>query len=354
MIHGRTRRGGALQRLITAREAQAEDDMAITALGYLGVRSDRLDDWADFAGRLLGMQKVDRGGKALAFRMDDRMQRLLVSDEPGETLAFLGFEVARRDDLDAYAARLDAAGVAVHPGGRELADRRFVGDLIWFEDPAGNRVELVHAPMIASDPFAPGRPIDGFLTGPVGMGHAVLHVQDIRVMLPFYRDLLDFRVSDYGLEPYGLYFFHLNERHHSFAMVGSGRQGFHHFMVEYRNIDDLGQGYDIAGLKEGCVAYTLGRHTNDYMMSFYANSPSGFFVENGWGGRLIDPATWKPHETHDGPSFWGHERLYLTEEGGRKRLRDMRLDAAARGRRAPALVDCPWLYGEIARQGSRA
>ena len=36
--------------------------MAIKALGYLGVRSDRLDDWSDFAGRLLGMQKIDRGG----------------------------------------------------------------------------------------------------------------------------------------------------------------------------------------------------------------------------------------------------------------------------------------------------
>lgn len=325
--------------------------MAIIALGYLGVRSDRLEDWSDFAGKLLGMQKIDRGGKALAFRMDDRVQRLLVSDEPGETLAFLGFEVASKDDLQSYAARLDAAGVRVHLGTKELADRRFVSDLIWFEDPMGNRVELFHAPMIASDPFVPGRPIDGFMTGPLGMGHAVLHVKDIEVMMPFYRDILDFHVSDYGLKPYGLYFFHLNARHHSFAMVGSGQAGFHHFMVEFQNLDDVGQGYDLAQLEEGRVAYTLGRHTNDYMTSYDANSPSGFFVENGWGGRQIDPETWEPHETHDGPSFWGHERLYLSEEGGRKRLRDMRLDAAARGKRSPPVAECPWLYGELAKQG---
>lgn len=325
--------------------------MAIIALGYLGLRSDRLDDWSDFAGALLGMQKIDRGGKALAFRMDDKMQRLLVTDEPGDTLAFLGFEVAQRDDLQTYAARLESAGVAVHAAAPGLADRRFVGDLIWFHDPAGNRVELFHAPMIATDPFVPGRPIDGFRTGPLGMGHAVLHVKDIEVMMPFYRDLLDFHVTDYGLKPYGLYFFHLNTRHHSFAMVGSGQQGFHHFMVEYQNLDDVGQGYDLAQQRENGVAYTLGRHTNDYMTSFYAHTPSGFFVENGWGGRLIDPDTWEPHETHDGPSFWGHERLYLTEEGGRKRLRDMRLDAAARGRRAPPVADCPWLYGELSKVG---
>lgn len=326
--------------------------MAINALGYLGVRSDRLDEWGSFAGQLLGMQKIDRGGRALAFRMDDRQQRLLVSDEPGETLAFMGWEVETTEDLETYGARLERAGVEVHWATANLCDRRFVGRLIWFLDPMGNRVELFHAPMIASDPFVPGRPIDGFMTGPLGMGHAVLHVKDIDVMLPFYRDLLDFHVSDYGLKPYGLYFFHVNGRHHSFAMVGSGQAGFHHFMVEFQNLDDVGQGYDLAQQEEGRVAYTLGRHTNDFMTSYYAHSPSGFFVENGWGGRVIDPDTWEPHETHDGPSFWGHERLYLTEEDGRKRLRDMRLEAAERGRRAPPVSDCPWLMGELAKQGN--
>lgn len=326
--------------------------MAVCALAYLGIRSDQLDDWAGFAGGLLGMQKIDGAGKSLAFRMDDKAQRLVVSDEPGETLAFLGFEVDSKDDLQSYAARLEQAGVSVNSGTRELADRRLVDDLIWFNDPMGNRVELIFAPMIASDPFVPGRPIDGFKTGPLGMGHAVLHVQNIDVMMPFYRDLLDFHVSDYGLTPYGLYFFHINGRHHSFAMVGSGQRGFHHFMVEYTNLDDVGQGYDIAQVNDQ-VAYTLGRHTNDWMTSFYATSPSGFFVENGWGGRVVDPATWEPHETFDGPSFWGHDRLYLTGEADelRQKMRGMAMDAAKRGLRAPPLADCPWLYGELAKQG---
>jgi len=323
--------------------------MAVTALGYIGIRSDQLDDWSDFAGKLLGMQKIDRAGKAMAFRMDDQVQRLLVSDEPGETLAFMGWEVAARADLQDYAARLERAGVPVTLGSKELADRRFVSELICFKDPAGNKIELFFGPMIASDRFEPGRPIEGFVTGPMGMGHAVLHVPDVTPMLAFYRDILDFRVSDYGLEPYPLYFFHVNGRHHSFAMVGSGKMGFHHFMVEYQNLDDVGQGFDLAQQQEDRVAYTIGRHTNDFMTSYYANSPSGFFVENGWGGRVIEPETWEPHETHVGPSFWGHERLYLSEEEGRKALRDMRMEAAARGIRAPMVADCPWLYGELAK-----
>ncbi len=320
--------------------------MGIIALGYLGVRSDKLDDWGEFASGLLGMQQVDRAGKIRAFRMDDRKQRLVVSDEPGDTLAFLGWEVAEKEDLDAFAALLESRGTAVERGTRALADKRFVTDLIVFRDPGGNRIELFWGPMIADDPFVPGRPISGFKTGPLGMGHAVLKVDSVDELLPFYRDVLGFHVSDYGLTPYDLYFFHVNGRHHSFAMAAVGNPGFHHFMVEFNNLDDVGQGYDLANLQEGRIAYTLGRHTNDFMTSYYAHTPSGFFVESGWGGRVIDPATWEPHETFTGPSFWGHERLHLAE-GPRAVMRQMRLDTAAAGLRAPPVVDCPWLYQQI-------
>jgi 2,3-dihydroxybiphenyl 1,2-dioxygenase len=324
--------------------------MEINALGYIGIQSSKLEDWSGFATKLLGMQEVDRGGAVRAFRMDDRKQRFVVSGAESDGLSFFGWEVADAAALDRLASRLDAHGVAVARSPRRLADERHVAGLITFVDPGGNRLEAFYGPAVASDPFMPNRPISGFRTGPLGMGHAVLHVEDVEPLLPFYRDILGFHVSDYGLTPYKLYFFHVNGRHHSFAMVGSGKRGLHHFMVELFSLDDVGQGYDLAQLEDDRVAYSLGRHTNDHMTSFYANTPSGFFVEYGWGGRVIDPATWEPHETFDGPSFWGHERLHLPPEQ-RVRLREMRLSAAARGVRAPVHIpDCPWLDAVIARE----
>lgn len=320
--------------------------MAICALGYLGIRSNQIDDWSDFASRLLGMQQIDRAGRTLAFRMDDRKQRLIVSDELGDTLAFIGWEVDAKSDLQFYASRLEAQGVAVELGSVELCERRFVSELIYFYDPDGNRVELFCKPTLTTDPFKPGRSITGFNTKGLGMGHAVLHVKDVEKMLGLYRDILSFDVSDFGLSPYPMYFFHVNRRHHSLALLGTGESGFHHFMIEYQHLDDVGQGYDIAQLEEGRIAYTLGRHTNDYTTSFYTHTPSGFFVENGWGGRLIDPSIWESRETFDGPSFWGHERLYLPEDA-RGELRQMRMDAASRGVRSPHLIDCPWLYSKL-------
>ena len=34
-------------------------------------------------------------------------------------------------------------------------------------------------------------------------------------------------------------------------------------------------------------------------------------IECGWGGREIDPGNWQPVEMFDGPSLWGHERVWL-------------------------------------------
>jgi 2,3-dihydroxybiphenyl 1,2-dioxygenase len=321
----------------------------LKSLGYIGVQSQRLDDWQALATNLLGMQQVDGTAGSRAFRMDDRKQRLVINAAPSDYAGFLGWEVDNASDMNAIAARVEAYGMAVKYGNRRLAEERFVAELVEFADPGGNRREIFWGPYLDNEAFRPGREISGFRTGPCGMGHAVLNVDNIDTLAPFYTDVLGFKLTDFGLKPYKLYFYHLNGRHHSFAMVGSGRRSFHHFMVEVRMLDDVGQGYDLAQLDDKLIAYTLGRHTNDHMTSFYVHSPSGFFIEYGWGGRVIDPATWQPHETFDGPSLWGHDRTYMEPEQ-RAQLRDMRLRAAAKGVREELAVNCPWLDTVIAAE----
>jgi len=314
--------------------------MALESLGYFGVRTRSLDDWSDFGSRFLGLQLVDRSRKSLTFRMDDRRQRLVVHEDDvngGERAAFMGWEVAGAAALDELGAMLEARGVRVQRAPRATAGERRVEDLIAFEDPAGNRLEAFHGAETADEPFQPGRAISGFRTGPLGMGHVVLNVASVDSLLPFYRDTLGFQLSDFTLRPFKAFFFHLNPRHHSFAMVESGKNSVHHVMVETYMLDDVGQAYDLALGEEGRVATTLGRHSNDFMTSFYARTPSGFFVEYGWGGRSIEPATHQPVEMTCGPSLWGHDRDWLTA-AGRAEARALRLQAAADGLREPVQV----------------
>src|SRR5437773_6351427 len=328
--------------------------MALDSLGYFGVRTRSLDDWSRFGEQFLGLQLVDRSRKTLTFRMDDRRQRIVIHEDAtsdGHRAAFMGWEVSGSDALNQLAATLEAAKVKVEHASRADTDERRVKELITFDDPVGNRLEAFHGAEIASDPFRPGRSISGFRTGPLGMGHVVMNVERIDRMLPFYQDLLGFRLSDYTLRPFKAYFFHLNPRHHSFAMIETGSNSVHHVMMETLMLDDVGQAYDLALGEPGRIATTLGRHSNDFMTSFYARTPSGFFVEYGWGGRSLDPAAHQAIEMTCGPSLWGHDRDWLTPDR-RAEARDLRLRAAADGLREPVQVvdgnyrlapgTCPW------------
>ena len=308
----------------------------LRGLGYAGFGSDKFEDWRQFGTNLVGFQAVERGNSLLAFRMDDRKQRVVIDRAMGEGARFFGWEVADRAALDALAARLEGARVAVTSEPQTLADARRVRALISFHDPAGNRLEAFYGAEIDDTPFSPGRSISGFRTGALGLGHVVLTVENITPVMAFYVDVLGFRLSDYIEKPFRAYFFHVNPRHHSLALIETGRNGMHHLMVEMFSLDDVGQSYDVA-LSEDRVNVTLGRHTNDLMTSFYAKTPSSFMVECGWGGREVDPATWQAVEMTHGPSLWGHERIWLPEKD-HAITRDMRMNAAREGLRAPVQV----------------
>src|SRR5262245_14689050 len=80
--------------------------MGITGLGYIGVRAKDLADWGSYGTNFLGLQRIDKSRSTLAFRMDDRKQRLVVEADGGQGIAFFGWEVADAAALDALAARL--------------------------------------------------------------------------------------------------------------------------------------------------------------------------------------------------------------------------------------------------------
>lgn len=321
------------------------------ALGYVGFHAKDLDDWRGYGSKMLGFQLVDKSAASVAFRMDDRKQRVIVESDGGEGVKFFGWEVAGAAALDALCGRLEEAGISFARGSGALADERHVKDLIVLNDPLGNRVEIFHGSEIATEPFRPGRSISGFRTGPLGLGHIVMTVERIDEVADFYENVLGFGLSDYYSKPFPARFLHVNERHHSLAFVQTGKTAIHHMMVELYSFDDVGQGLDLALGEEGRLAVTLGRHCGDYMTSYYTWTPSAFMVEYGWGGQSIDPKTWVPKQRTEGPSLWGHERSWLPEEK-RAEARAMRLRNAENGLRRPVQVldgnynrmegVCPW------------
>ena len=127
--------------------------MAIKALSYVGVKSEKIQDWSHYATKILGMQEFDKTKNSLMLRMDDQKQRFSVSNDGGEGLSFIGWEVEKKSDLEKFASKLDSNNVKVFWGENFLCDKRFVQELIFFDDPAGNRVELIFNPFKTKEEF---------------------------------------------------------------------------------------------------------------------------------------------------------------------------------------------------------
>jgi 3,4-dihydroxy-9,10-secoandrosta-1,3,5(10)-triene-9,17-dione 4,5-dioxygenase len=289
----------------------------IIACGYIGLTSGDLGACREFA-TLLGME-ISRAstGDRLLLRIDERAFR--VSIEPGEDgVAYVGWEVANAARLSALATRLGAAGVSVHED-RELAKERGVEALVRCVDPGGNRLEFFHSARVPAEPFI--SPFGAaFVTsdrgpGDLGFGHVVVTFEDYEAARSFYMDTLGFRVSDICTLPEPWMFAHVNPRHHSLAFgPAPGPSRYHHFMLEVESLDMVGLALDRLRARDAPVVTTLGRHSNDRMVSFYVRSPCGIEVEYGCDGRKIDDTAWTS-TTYDSPSIWGHHYLSGPDSG---------------------------------------
>lgn len=282
--------------------------MDIKALSYVGVEATNLEAWASFATEFLGTPVVRPEGSRdrLLLRMDERTYRFDVRGGSSDRLLWLGWEVSTRADLVSAVEELRAAGVAVSAGSTEEARERGVIAFHWFADPAGNRNEIFYGQEADFRPLRLTRPMAGYLTGELGMGHAVIGVKDFAANLDFYVNVMGFRVSDTFKD--FMAFLHCNPRHHSLALVGTDTPGLRHVMLETETIDDVGLAIDIAA-RRGELVRGLGRHTNDKAVSFYARTPSGWEIEYGWSGLQVDDEVWIVRQLVGPTSLWGHARL---------------------------------------------
>lgn len=281
----------------------------VRSLGYVVISAGDLDAWEKFATELVGLQVSERTDDTLLLRNDRHWYRLRIERGEAEGVTTLGWEVSGAPELVEFQKILESAGYEVTAESSEVARARGVMELISFVDPDGLRVELFYGQKVDKRKFVSPTGAD-FITGEGGLGHVFQLVNDEEKFRSLYVDLLGFKISDYiEFGPIFGTFLHCNPRHHSyaFAAVPNAPKGIGHIMFEVTDIDIVGRAYDKI-VKENLapLAISFGRHSNDQMMSFYSNSPSGFQIEYGTGGVLIDDDVWRPSR-YDVPNFWGHE-----------------------------------------------
>jgi 3,4-dihydroxy-9,10-secoandrosta-1,3,5(10)-triene-9,17-dione 4,5-dioxygenase len=294
--------------------------MPIRSLGYLRLNTPNLSRWESFATDILGMMPTagPHGGSRY-FRIDDRPYRLEMIPADRKGIAALGFEVADDKELASLLADLRGAGIAVEEASTTEADDHLVTGLARFLDPSGLPIELFYGPILDHVPVQTPL-ISRFVSGEMGMGHAVVGVSDLAASSTLFRDVLGFRrrntmrvrqpQADGSTSVASIFFLGCNPRHHTLGLVDVPIDGqLIHFMLEASDIDDVGRALDRINDAEIPLSMTLGRHTNDHMVSFYVTTPDGYSVELGCGGLLVDDAA-SSATTYEitKASFWGHRR----------------------------------------------
>ncbi|MEE4190445.1 MAG: VOC family protein [Halieaceae bacterium] len=295
--------------------------MSIKSISYAIIGAKDPAGWRSFGTEVLGMmegQSSDAG--TVLLRCDERPFRFMVVAHETDALLATGFEVGSEQHFAELCDALTAAGVSVEEGNAAEASERRVRGLVKLRDPAGNAIELCHGAALDYAKFVSPQGIDGFETGfngDMGFGHAVLPAPALDETYRFYTGLLGFDDSDYMHFQFsddpadggmGLHFLHAeNPRHHSLALFqGESEANCIHLMLEVRSVDEVGYCLDRALARDIPITSTLGRHSNDRMLSFYMMTPGGFPLEFGCEGLQIDWADFAPTVT-ELPSIWGHK-----------------------------------------------
>ena len=288
----------------------------LRGLGYLEIQTKDVDRWRELTVDALGFA-VGSGPDpdALYLRMDERRARLVVVPGDSDRVRVVGWEVRDQFALAAVGRRVEASGTAVKVLSQAECDHRGVEQAIAFDDPAGTPVEVFFGPLLDHSPVLTGH-AQQFVTAAQGMGHIVLPTTCMDETVSFYAEVLGFRPRGSMRikggkpdNPRRVRFLGINRRHHSLAIAPAphGEEpGLIHLMVEVDSLDAVGRALDEVNRHGFSLSSTLGRHTNDKMVSFYVRAPGGWDIEYGTAGMLVDETHYTAEEiTAD--SYWGHD-----------------------------------------------
>jgi 3,4-dihydroxy-9,10-secoandrosta-1,3,5(10)-triene-9,17-dione 4,5-dioxygenase len=291
--------------------------MGVKALGYVVIQTANVAGWDQFLTEVVGTMAAGEVAGANHYRIDDRPFRFRVEAGSGERLLAAAYEVGDANEFHDLATRITAAGRPVEQGAPEEARARGVEDFFKTSDPAGNGLEFFVGDQRDGVAFVSPAGVSGFVTGAMGMGHAVFAAPNFDECHAFYRDVIGLHDTDLpkfflmgGPDDPGVRFAFMhadNGRHHSLAMgeMPGPPSGCIHLMLEMKTLADVGKCHDRMRMAKIPESASIGRHLNDQVTSFYMQTPGGFDLEIGFDGLVIDPASWTT-TAHDRISEWGH------------------------------------------------
>jgi len=238
-------------------------------IGYATFETPDLERQIDYYTNIFGLTLADRD-KNRAF-LNTRLGQQSVVIEKGDQARCtkVAFEADAVDDLGTMAKALSANGIAaVRKSGLTPA----VSDIISFTDPKGTEVEVFTASKLAPVDPTP----NAFSV--IKLGHLAFNVTDIQKVTAFYRDVLQFRISDWRSDFF--VFMRCGPDHHTVNFATHGpHQKMHHIAFEVKDWAEIQRACDFLGRNNYHLVWGPGRHIIGHNVFIYHRNPDGQIME---------------------------------------------------------------------------
>jgi 2,3-dihydroxy-p-cumate/2,3-dihydroxybenzoate 3,4-dioxygenase len=262
--------------------------ITLTDIAYVRSGVADMDAAARFATEIVGLELAAPTEIGVAHLRADHRHHCLALVQGRSGVISSGFTVADSNALAAAETELERAGVAVHRGAAEEARSRRVREFIAFDDPSGNRIELV------SQQETIARPVEFTRSaGITEFGHLCLDAPDVHEAYRFWNTRFNVRVSDWIGDAACL--MRIDPVHHKLAVFRGDEPGLCHMNFQVASIDDLFRNWHFLLEHDVEIEMGPGRHPQSTAIFLYFQGPENFTYEYSFGVRRIDDeAAWTP------------------------------------------------------------
>jgi catechol 2,3-dioxygenase len=276
----------------------------ILRLSHADVRVPDLELAVAYYSEVVGLVVTAHDDRRAYLKGWDEQQHhsLILTKEPTYGLNSLAFKVMEVAELDRLAARVEQAGISVErhdPG--ELAIGS--GTTVRFVAPSGHTIDLEHGQRQVGNGLSlinpPPAPDDLVGMHPPRLDHIFLLCEDVDGITRFFRDVLEFRLTEQIVADDGHQLSTFLERTHTshdIAFLDGPDGGFHHIAYWVDEWNDLRTAADTCAYHGVTIDAGPTRHGATRGCGLYFFDPAGNRNEMYTGGYQFDP--------DDEPTIW--------------------------------------------------
>lgn len=256
----------------------------------------------------VGLQYVGSGSSGeVLLRCDDDHHNIVLHASKSAGLRVAGFALEDSSQFEPLLGALRQAGLSPHEVPAEhCAQRRQQRAIRVFEPQVGAVIEFY-----LPEEDAP-RPFQATVARIQRLGHVVFNTPHAAKAITFWRDVLNFKVSDSIGDMITFMRCWPNPWHHGVGIARSECQSLHHVNYMVSEIDDIGRALARLRKADAPVVFGPGRHPASDSIFLYFLDPDGLTMEYSFSMEAF--SEFYPREARQLPlapewlDYWGSNR----------------------------------------------